>query len=104
MGRALLAALHSLPADLAERLHQPAFVVGQLAALATGVLAAVAAFMISLPDRSRRWLLLPAPALAIWVSTIGYGCLTDWVSIGPGGVQFGETVRVLLPFCSPTHR
>jgi hypothetical protein len=90
---ALLAALHGVRADLAERLHQPAFVVGQLAALATGVLAAVAAFMISLPDRSRRGGLLPAPALAIWVSTIGYGCLTDWVSIGPGGVQFGETVR-----------
>jgi hypothetical protein len=90
---ALLAALHGVRADLVDCLHQPAFVVGQLAALATGILAAIAAFMVSLPDRSRRWLLLPAPALGLWVSTIGYGCLTDWVSIGPQGVQFGETVR-----------
>ena len=29
----------------------------------------------------------------ITLSTIGYGCLTDWVSIGSDGVHFGETVR-----------
>jgi hypothetical protein len=28
----------------------------------TGVLAAIAAFLVSLPDRSRLWLILPAPA------------------------------------------
>jgi hypothetical protein len=78
---------------LAERLQQPAFVVSLVAALATGTLAAVAAFVISLPDRSRWWLLLPAPALVVWVSTIGYGCFADWVSIGPDGLRLGETVR-----------
>jgi Negative regulator of sigma F len=49
--------------------------------------------MVSLPDRSQWWLLLPAPALAAWVGTIGYGCLTDWVNIGPDGVHMGEAVR-----------
>jgi hypothetical protein len=57
------------------------------------VLAAIAAFMVSLPDRSQGWLLLPAPTLALWVGTIGYGCLTDWVAVGPDGVHLGETVR-----------
>lgn len=90
---ALLAIVHGVRADLAERLHQPVFVVSITAALATGVLAAVAAFMVSLPDRSQWWLALPAPALAVWVGTIGYGCLTDWVVIGPDGVRFGETLR-----------
>jgi len=90
---ALLAIVHGVRADLAERLHQPVFVVSIAAALATGVLAAVAAFMVSLPDRSQWWLALPAPALAVWVGTIGYGCLTDWVVIGPDGVRFGETLR-----------
>jgi hypothetical protein len=90
---ALLAIGHGVRGDLAERLHQPVFVVSIAAALATGVLAAVAAFVVSLPDRSQWWLLLPAPALAVWVGTIGYGCLTDWVSIGPDGVRFGETLR-----------
>jgi hypothetical protein len=49
--------------------------------------------MLSLPDRSRRWLLLPSPALAFWLATIGYQCLTDWVSFEPSGMHFGETAR-----------
>ena len=61
--------------------------------LATAILAAIASFKLSLPEGSRFWLLLPYPALALWVSTIGYGCLTDWVSIGPNGVRMGEAVR-----------
>jgi hypothetical protein len=90
---ALLAAAHGVRSDLAERLQQPAFVVSLVAALAAGTLAALASFLISLPDRSRWWLVLPAPALAVWVSTIGYGCFADWVSIGPDGMRLGETVR-----------
>jgi hypothetical protein len=90
---ALLAVGHGVRTDLAEHLHQPVFAVSIAAALTTGMLAAVAAFLVSLPDRSQGWLLLPAPALALWVGTISYGCLTDWVSIGPDGVRFGETLR-----------
>jgi hypothetical protein len=90
---ALLAIGHGVRTDLVECLRQPVFVASIAAALATGVLAAVAAFVVSLPDRSQWWLLLPAPALAVWVGTIGYGCLTDWVSIGPDGVHMGEAVR-----------
>jgi hypothetical protein len=89
----LLAIGHGVRTDLAERLNQPVFAVSIAAALATGILAAVAAFVVSLPDRSLWWLLLPAPALAVWVGTIGYGCLTDWVGIGPDGVHLGETLR-----------
>jgi hypothetical protein len=89
----LLAIGHGVRSDLLEHLRQPVFVVSILAALATGVLAAIAAFMVSLPDRSQSWLLLPAPTLAVWIGTIGYGCLTDWVAIGADGVHLGETVR-----------
>ncbi len=88
----LLAVSHGLRPDLGARLGQPLFVAGLAASLLTGVLAAVAAFIVSLPDRSRLWLLLPAPALALWVSTIGYGCLTDWVEIGADGLRLGEAV------------
>jgi len=79
--------------DLVQRLQQPTFVIGIAASLATGVLAAVAAFLVSLPDRSRSWLLLPVPALVVWFSTIGYGCLTDWVDVGPSGLRMGEAAR-----------
>jgi hypothetical protein len=90
---ALFAIGHGVRTDLGPSLAHPAFALSIAAALATGVLAAIAAFALSIPDRSRLMLLLPAPAVAVWVATIGYGCLTDWVSIGADGVQFGETLR-----------
>ncbi len=86
----LLAISHGLRPDLGARLGQPLFVTGLAVSLLTGVLAAVVAFIVSLPDRSRLWLLLPSPALALWVSTIGYGCLSGWVSVRPDGVALGE--------------
>jgi hypothetical protein len=89
----LLSIGHGVRPDLLERLRGPAFSIGVGASLLTGILAAIASFMASLPDRSRLWLLLPVPALGLWVSTIGYGCLTDWVSIGSDGVRLGETAR-----------
>ena len=90
---ALLAISHGVRPDLAQRLQQPVFVIGIAASLLTGVLAAVASFIVSLPDRSRLWLLLPTPALALWVSTIGYGCLTNWISLQPDGIRLTETAE-----------
>lgn len=92
---ALLAASQGIRPDLAQRLHDPAFAAGIAGAALTGVLAAIAAFLVSLPDRSRLWLILPAPAVAIWLSNIGYQCLTQWISMGPEGLSFGETGRCL---------
>jgi hypothetical protein len=88
-----LAAAHGARPDLALRLRDPSFAGALAGSLLTGILAAIAAFHLSLPDRSRLWLLLPAPALALWVATIGYGCLTDWVSIAPGGLRLGSTLE-----------
>jgi len=92
---ALLAISQGLRADLSARLLDPAFVVGIAASLTTGALAAVAAFMASLPDRSRLWLLLPLPALAVWLAGIGGQCLTHWVAFDPAGIALGETARCL---------
>jgi hypothetical protein len=100
----LIAVAHGLRPDILECVRQPRFVVATLGALTTGMLAAVASFRVSLPDGSRLWLLLPSPALVLWVSAIGYGCLTDWVSIGPDGIRLGEAVRcfaTLLLTCVP---
>lgn len=90
---ALLAAGHGLRGDFAQRVSQPAFVIGIVASLVTGILAAVASFFLSLPDRSRAWAFLPLPALLLWISTVSYGCLTNWVSIGPDGMRMGEAAR-----------
>lgn len=89
----LLAVHQGIRPDLAQRLNQPAFVAGMAASILTGILAAVAAFLISLPDRSRLWLLLPAPALVLWLSNIGYQCMTQWIAIGPDGIDPGEAAR-----------
>lgn len=82
---------HGVRADLPLKLSQPGFVVSVVAALTTGILAAVATFIASVPGMSRRWLLLPIPTAIIWFGTIGYGCLTNWVTIGPNGMSLGET-------------
>jgi len=84
---------HGVRADLALKLHQPVFVIGMVAAMATGILAALGAFIASVPGWSRRWLLLPIPASLVWVVTIGYGCLINWVTIGPEGMSLGETSK-----------
>jgi hypothetical protein len=89
----LLAISQGIRPDLIQRLQDPAFAISMAAPLLTGVLAVFAAFLVSLPDRSRLWLLLPAPALIVWLSNIGYQCLTQWISIGPDGVGFGEAAR-----------
>ncbi len=89
----LLTVSRGVRPDLAQRLQDPTFVAMVVGALLTGVLAAIAAFMLSLPDRSRLWMLLPAPALVLWLSTIGYQCLTNWVSFEPSGIRLGETAR-----------
>ena len=90
---ALLAVNQGIRPDLVQRLQEPAFAAGMAASLLTGVLAAIAAFLVSLPDRSRLWLLLPVPALIAWLSNVGYQCLTQWVAIGPDGMSFGEAAR-----------
>lgn len=89
----LLAVSQGIRTDLLERLQDPVFAIGLAATLLTGVLATIAAFMVSLPDRSRFWPILPVPALIVWLSTIGYQCLTNWVSVDPDGISAGETAR-----------
>jgi hypothetical protein len=92
---ALLALGQGVRADLAQQLREPAFMLGTGASLATGMLAAVASFMLNLPDRSRHWGWLPVPTLVLWVAAVGQGCLTHWVDIGPEGMQLGESARCL---------
>ena len=79
--------------DFRQSLRDPGFVIGIVATVLTGICAAIAAFMLSLPDRPRRWALLPIPAFALWLSTIGYQCLTNWVAFDPDGMRWGETAR-----------
>ena len=61
----------------------------------TAVLAAVAAFKLSLPDSPRRWALLPLPGAALWIAASGLGCLRDFVLPGTHVPPFTETLECL---------
>src|SRR5262249_46351021 len=63
---------HGVRPDFAQKSKETVYVVGVIASLLTGLLAAIAAFTISLPDRSRWWLIVPAPTLVLWISTVSY--------------------------------
>ncbi|WP_198372105.1 NrsF family protein [Roseomonas rosulenta] len=77
--------------DLMERLSRPHEVAQLAFGLATGVLAAIAAFELSLPDRSPRWALLPLPAAAGWIGSLGMGCLADVAREGPQALVLGTS-------------
>lgn len=77
--------------DLGARLAEPWEVAQLAAAIATGVLAAVAAFHLALPDRSDAWALLPLPGFALWVASLGWGCVADFVRLGPEGIALGTS-------------
>lgn len=84
---ALIVILMSPRPDLAMQLADSRFQVELVAALATAILAAVAAFACTVPGQSRTVCLLPMAPLAIWLASLGYGCIQDWRALGPEGLR-----------------
>jgi hypothetical protein len=92
----LLAVLVSGPRhDLAARLAAGFDLPQILAATATGILAAFAAFQLALPERDRRWALLPMPTVIAWLATMGWGCLQDLARLGPDSLRVGVSLPCL---------
>src|SRR6266498_1860192 len=67
---ALVVYVVSPRSDLIAKMSNSQFVIEQIAALATGIAAAVAAF-----------------ALAVWLGSLGHGCVQDWIRLGPEGLS-----------------
>ncbi|MEZ0221634.1 MAG: NrsF family protein [Tardiphaga sp.] len=82
----LMTISHGVRPQFGERMQDAVFAINMISSLLTGVFATIATFFVSLPDRSRRWLLLPAPPLVVWLSTIGYQCFAGWVPVPPGAI------------------
>lgn len=57
-------------------------VIEGIAIVATAVTAAIAAFASATPGASRRWLWLPLVPLAVWIATVGQGCVADYQAMG----------------------
>jgi len=76
-----------------RRIADPKLAIEVAATLATGILAVLAAFELSLPDRSARWALLPVPTLVLWIACSGYSCWRHLVVHGPDGWAIGESAQ-----------
>jgi xanthosine utilization system XapX-like protein len=87
---ALVAWRHALPRFLAHTADLTT-AIECAATLATGITAVVAAFYLSVPDRSPLWRYAPLPPLALWLASSGLGCLQHGVGLGPAGERFGES-------------
>jgi hypothetical protein len=68
--------------DLLAKFSEARFLIEQAAAVATAVTAAIAAFCLVVPGHSRKFALLPVFPLAIWLGSLGYGCLRSWFEVG----------------------
>lgn len=76
---------------------EESLVAFELAAmLATGILAVTGAFFLSIPGRSRRWLVAPLPPFGAWLLLSGLGCYRDLVRNGPSGWQLGHSGDCLI--------
>jgi hypothetical protein len=74
-------------ADLISKASEWRYVVEQVAALATGVTAATAAFATVIPGYDRKLLFLPVLPLAIWLGSLGQGCVQASIELGPAGLS-----------------
>ncbi len=93
---AVLAAVVLLFADLdlfARRAADPKLAAELVFTLLTGILAVIAAFELSLPDRAAAWALLPLPSLALWIASSGYSCWRHFLVHGPEGWIIGESAN-----------
>jgi hypothetical protein len=72
---ALVVLVMSPRPDLAQKVLDVRYLVEQLAALATGISAAVAAFALVIPGYDRRIAWFPLVPLAVWLGSLGEGCL-----------------------------
>lgn len=93
IGLAIL--LFGLSPDLPRRMARGTEVAQVILAGVTGILAAIAAFELAMPDRDDRWALLPLPAAALWVVTMGFGCLQDVWALGWDGLRTGLSLGCL---------
>jgi hypothetical protein len=62
----------------------------------TAILAALAAFHLSLPDANRAWALLPLPAGLVWIVASGFGCLRAWLVPDTHIAQLNEARDCLI--------
>jgi len=79
--------------EFRQRARNPMVPLEIIAAALTGIASVIAAFQLSLPDRSSWWALLPVPFLAVWLADSGYNCWRNWIEAGPTGWELGDSAH-----------
>jgi hypothetical protein len=87
----------SMPIDLSQMLHDRQFIIEQIATLLTAIAAVMAAFCSVIPGYDRRILLVPLLPLAIWLLSLGEGCVNDWIRLGARGLALRPDWNCLPP-------
>ena len=95
LGTAFVVEFSDMP-TFTRRIQDPKLLIELIGTLLTGILAVIAAFELSLPDRSLRWALLPVPSFMLWLGSSGYSCWRHWLVRGPQGLQAGEGADCFL--------
>ncbi len=89
----VVALVAGLRPDLAARLQRIDEWLGLLAALATGLAAALA--LAGTRRGGIAWW-LPLPPLGIWIASLGAGCYGDVVRLGPEGLRLGTSFHCTM--------
>ena len=82
--------------DVSVNPHEYLFVMEQAAVLATGLTAAIAAFVSVVPGYSRKWALLPIAPFVVWLGSLGPGCVQQWNQFGIAKLPLSHN-----PWCVP---
>jgi hypothetical protein len=82
--------------DWVSRLLMPRVISEEIFALATGILAAIAAFASVVPGYNRKILLLPVVPLALWLGGLWQNSVRDWLQLTSQGFSM-QSEWVCLP-------
>jgi hypothetical protein len=78
------------------RLQTPRVALETSATALTAITAIIAAFELSIPDRSRHWAWLPVPTLLVWLAASGMGCLSNGLGLHTADGPVGESAHCFV--------
>ena len=93
-GAVIVAAMGD-PAGLAARYagRESMMAIEMVAMGLTALLALIGAFTVSIPGRSRLWLLAPLPPASLWIGLSGLGCYAELLRSGSAGTLPGDSLH-----------